>query len=391
MAGLTMAGKANCAEQAGFIAGGELTVGFDVLDGYLVPDMGPLPPKLDIGQNVFLIRGRLQNQVGHPAVEMVFRHFANDNSSLDLDDYRAGLVLPLAGTSTTFIKLVSLVQDPAGKETARAFSGYLMGETAGFQYAAGADSLDRGDEDNALYSLRLKRRTGNLTLMAGLSKEEDSYNRYGGGLTAYLPGQFLTGLQLVDWDGKLGYAVNVGRYTERNPWTDPTFSVNYLEIPGRYKWTTFRIMWGRPGSNYVQPTFENPLFSGQHDMDLALLLNELMPDNYRHFDAPLLYRRLDEYGRYTLRLNHINVAGGITRFEANLSYAPDWDLGPLYRPHLTLSFYRQSIPPFGTQPDRWSLDLGTYIREDFYAGLALVLDFEGYEQAIAEMRYSFPF
>jgi len=156
-------------------------------------------------------------------------------------------------------------------------------------------------------------------------------------------------------------------------------------------WAGWSLFFSWPGSNYVQPTFENPLFSGQHDMDLALLLNELMPDNYRHFDAPLLYRRLDEYGRYTLRFNHIDVAGTMTRFETNFSYAPDWDLGPLSRPHLTLSFFRQSITPFGTQPDRWSLDIGTYIQKHFYAGLAMVLDFEGYEQAIAELRYSFSF
>jgi hypothetical protein len=260
----------------------------------------------------------------------------------------------------------------------------------GFEFAVGLDYLDNSNFENRLYSIRLKRDMGKVVFLGGYSHETESIDRYGGGAVLRLPALLLAGGEVLNWDSETAYALNFGRYTEIKQRTDPSFSINYIDAPGQYKWTNFRIMWGRPGINYVPPTFLNPVFSGQYDIDLALLLNELMPERFRHFDSPLVYRRFDEYGRYTLRVNFIEADSGFKRFDTNLSYSPPWQYKSLERPHITLIYDRTTVPGFGEQPDRYWIDLGVYVFRNYYLGAVLITDFEDFDQILGEIRYHFP-
>ncbi|MFH1734523.1 MAG: hypothetical protein ABIE92_07415, partial [bacterium] len=189
------------------------------------------------------------------------------------------------------------------------------------------------------------------------------------------------------WEDETGWCVNFGRFNKRGDFDGlPSFALNYLEVPLTYKWTNFRIMWGDAGIHYVKPTFDNPVFSGMLDLDVALMLKELVPDNYRHFDSPLLFKRYDEYGKVAFRVNYIDTETNFRRLDANISANPGLDFGALMGNRLTLTYDRMHNPAFGWQDTRYHLTAATYLFGKVYSGVTYSSDFNEYRNLIVEFR-----
>ncbi len=237
-------------------------------------------------------------------------------------------------------------------------------------------------------SARLKYNLGPINLLGGVSTQPDSMERYGIGATIDLPMQFILGGIAGFWDDELGYAVNIGRFNRLGDFNGlPSFALNYLEVPATYKWTNFRIMWGGRGRHYIRPTFENPVFSGMIDLDMAMMLKELIKDNYRHFDTPLLFLRYDEYGTAALRINYLDAETNFKRFDANLSFNTGITiLKKLQSTRLVATFDRMHNPRFGWQDNRYHFSVMGYLFGKVYSGYTFSTDFDKFNRFLLEFR-----
>ena len=354
----------------------------------------PLPPDTDVGSSLYLGRLRLQDRRRFPLYEIRYA-FADSRLGADLRDLRLAALqrLPWDGFAA---KGIYVEQNPAGDAPSRFAALYLTGAVAGVQFSAGLDHADRPQADASLWSLRAKYRSGRLTLLAGGSSQTDDLpaneqERWLGGAVVELPGQFLVGGLFGSWDRDEGFAANVGRYNRLGDYGGaPSFSLNYIEVPTLYKWTNFRVMWGDAGIHYVPPTFSSDVFSGQYDIDMGLMLNELVPENYRHFDSPLLFKRYDEYGKLALRVNFIETPSSFRKFDANLSVNRAVSAGPIRSLRGILSAERLHNPVFGWQDLRWHLTGAVTLLDALYAGLTWSRDFAEYDALTVELRTQVP-
>ncbi len=355
----------------------------------LSPEEGSAPPPANVGASYFLGRLRLQDQRRFPLYECRYT-FYDGHLGGDLRDLRlAGLQrLPIAGWTAQGIYVE---QNPATAEPSRYTALYLNGNVDRLQFAAGLDHADTPADATAVGSLRMKYLVGRVTILAGGSSQQDDQSRWVGGGLVELPGQFLAGGMVGVWQEDEGFAVNVGRYNRLGDFGGlPSFSLNYLDVPTLYKWTNFRVMWGDAGIHYVRPTFDSPTFSGQYDIDVALLLKELVPDNYRHFDAPLVFKRFDEYGKVALRANYLETPAGYRKFDTNLSTNLALGAGTIRSVRGILSLERLHNPAFGWQDTRYHLTGAVTVLEGLYAGVTWSTDFDEFHQTSVELRAEMP-
>ena len=367
------------------IVNSEMTIRWDETAETLIPEDGAPPPAMDLDASYYLGRIRLQDKRSFPVLEA--RYLMNHNyGQPDVRDLRLAGLVPLAATGFYF-KGIFVERNWDVADPSDTYAAYIMGRAAGINLAVGMDyngSLAEGDK---IYSVRAKYKYDKFNFMAGLASRPGNFERITGGALLDLPEQIMLGGLIGVWQDDIGYSINIGRYNRRGDFDKlPSFSLNYLEVPRTYKWTNFRIMFGDAGSHYVRPTFDNPVFSGQLDLDVALMLGQLIPDNYRHFDSPLLFLRYDEYGRYALRINFIETETSFRKFDANFSCNPGWEYGIFKSNRAIVSFERLHNPAFGWQDNRYHVNAATYLFGIIYAGLTWSDDFDNYSNLAIEFR-----
>lgn len=363
----------------------EMAASWNHVDETLVPETNNIPPQSDKDYTSYFGRLRLQNQRKFPMYEMGF-HLSDTPDGRDLSDLRfAGIQrLPFAGMT---VKAMYVETNPENDTPTRTGGAYLMGGVAGITYSAGFDHQDTELNRESLYSIRLKRTIGIITLLGGASHQPGDQQRFTLGGTFEFPGQIILGALYGSWENGDGYAVNLGRYNRFGDFGGlPSFSLNYLEVPETYKWLNFRIMWGDRGGHYSPPTFNNGLLSDFYGIDMALMLKELIPDNYRHFDSPLLFRRYDEYGTVAFRVNYVDLAFNLRRLDSNLSFNAPWEWGPLRSLRGILTYERFHHPAYGWQDNRYHMTLATTWLDKVYAGVTYSSDFSDYNRLMLELR-----
>ncbi len=355
----------------------------------LTPEAGTAPPPANVGASYYLGRLRLQDQRRFPLYELRYA-FQDGHPGGDLRDLRlAGLQrLPLAGWTAMGLYVE---QNPATAEPSRYTALYVNGKVDRLLFSGGLDHADTPADVTSIGSLRLKYPVGRLTVLAGGSAQEDDHARWVGGGLVELPGQFLVGGMYGVWAEDEGFAANLGRYNRPGDFGGlPSFSINYIEVPTLYKWTNFRVMWGDAGIHYVPQTFASGTFSGQYDIDLALMLKELVPDNYRHYDAPLVFKRNDEYGKVALRANYLETPANYRKFDANLSTNIAVGAGTIRTLRGILSVERLHNPAFGWQDPRYYLTGAVTVLDGLYAGVTWGTDFDEFRQTSVELRAEMP-
>lgn len=380
---------AGVAPAAGQLERAEMTSLWQETAETLTPEEGLVPPPASVGASYYLGRLRLQDQRRFPLYELRYA-FNDGHAGGDLRDLRlAGLQrLPLAGWTA---KGIYVEQNPAASEPSQYYALYLNGKADRLQFSAGLDHADTPNDATSLGSLRLKYPVGRLTVLAGGSGEADARARWVGGGLVELPGQFLVGGLLGSWEQDEGYAVNVGRYNRPGDFGGlPSFSVNYIEVPTLYKWTNFRVMWGGAGIHYVPQTFAGPTFAGQYDIDMGLMLKELVPDNYRHYDSPLVFKRNDEYGTVALRANYLETPAAYRKFDANLSANVALGAGAVRSLRGIFTVERLHNPVFGWQDTRYHLTGAVTVLDGLYAGVTWSTDLAEYRQTTVELRAELP-
>lgn len=367
------------------IVNSEMTVRWDEAVETLIPEDGTPPPATSIDASQYLGRIRLQDKRNFPVLEA--RYLMTHNYlKPDVRDLRLAGLVPLTATGF-FVKGIFVEQNSDNMKPVDAYAAYIMGKSGALNFAVGLDYSNVSGESSEIYSVRAKYRYDKLTFFGGLSSQPDEYERFTGGFLADLPKQFMLGGLAGGWQEDFGYSFNIGRYNNRGDFANlPSFSLNYLEVPRTYKWTNFRIMFGDAGSHYVRPTFDNQVFSGQLDLDVALMLSQLIPDNYRHFDSPLLFLRYDEYGKAALRVNYIETETNFRRFDANLSFNPGWAYGIFQSNRAIVSFDRMHNPVFGWQDNRYHVNFATYLFGKVYTGVTVSEDFDNYSNVALECR-----
>jgi len=367
------------------VSGSELTIRWDETNETLWSDDG-LPPFLaETDRALYLGRVRLQDIRHFPVFEARYLMQHNYNMT-DHCDLRLATLVPLAGPNL-FAKGVFVEQNPDGMKPSRTMGAYLMPAFDAVTLVAGLDCLHEDTVNEQVYSVRAKVKQGRFTILAGVSSQPNHFERYTTGGLIELPEQFIAGGLLGVWEDDVGYSFNIGRYNNRGDFAGaPSFSLNYLEVPRTYKWTNFRIMLGDVGAHYVRPTFDNRVFSGQLDIDVALMLSQLVPDNYRHFDSPLLFLRNDEYGKFALRVNYIETESQFRRFDVNFSVNPGLSFGPLQENRAVVSFERLHNPVFGWQKYRYHVNLATHLFGKIYSGITWSDDFLDYFSVALEFR-----
>ena len=367
------------------IVNSEMTVRWDETEETLIPEDGAPPPATGVDASQYLGRIRLQDKRNFPVLEV--RYLMNNSyDQSDIRDLRLAGLVPLA-KSGFFVKGIFVDQKTDDADASSAYAAYIMGRAGKINLAAGLDYNDASGEGDEVYSIRAKYKYDRFNFMAGLSSQPDKHERLTGGVLIDLPDQFMLGGLIGAWQDDLGYSFNVGRYNRRGDFDNlPSFSLNYLEVPRTYKWTNFRIMFGDAGAHYVRPTFDNAVFSGQLDLDAALMLSQLIPDNYRHFDSPLLFLRYDEYGSYALRINFIETETAFRKFDANFSCNPGWEYGIFKSNRAIVSFERLHNPAFGWQDNRYHFNVASYLFGKIYAGVTLSEDFDNYSNIAVEFR-----
>jgi hypothetical protein len=386
----------------------EMTWSLEQISETLTPEEGSIPTDSDVPYSNYMGRLRLQDKRRFPLYEIGFsfkdaRHINLMARMDDVSSFRfAGMQrLPFGGLTA---KVLYVDSNPGSSTPTRAGGAYLMGGTkklnlsAGFEFESLPEpEIAGGDEedDPSLLSLRAKYDLDRLVLMAGGALREDDRSRLVAGGMSRLPGQFLLGGLIGLWgaddnlnpDSKTGYAVNVGRFNRFGDFAGlPSFSLNYIEVPETYKWTNFRIMWGAAGIHYVAPTFSNPLFSGQYDIDMGLMLTELVPDNFRHYDSPLVFKRYDEYGKLALRVNHIDTESGFRKFDANVSFNPGIHIGAVRFISAIVTIERIHKLKFKWQGERYHLTLAGNLQDRVYCGITVGSDFEDFQRVMFEVR-----
>jgi hypothetical protein len=384
-----MAVLACAAPVRGQIERAEMTTQWQETEEILSPESGAVPPPTSVGASYYLGRLRLQDKRSFPLYELRYA-FNDGHVGGDLRDLRlAGLQrLPFAGWTA---KGIYLELNPSGAEPSRYTALYVNGKVNRLLFAGGLDHADTPTDATSIGSLRLKVPVGRFTVLAGGSTQPDDQSRWVGGGLVELPGQFIAGGMVGSWQDDEGFAVNFGRYNrvgDCGGW--PSFSIKYLDVPTLYHWANFRLMWGDAGIHYVQQTFASGTFSGQYDIDMALMLKELVPDNYRHFDAPLVFKRADEYGKIALRANFIETPAPLRKFDANLSTNIATGDGVIRSVRGILSLERVHNPVFGWQDLRYHLTGAVTVLESLYAAVTLSTDFDEYHQTTVELRAELP-
>jgi len=363
----------------------EITVCWDERTETLIPENTPPPFETAVGFSSYLGRIRLQDARSFPILEL--RYLMNHRyTSIDTTDFRvAGIFrLPVKGLS---FKGIYVEQNSDNDLPEKTLASYIIAKINNLNLAVGMDYKAASSADIKLYSARAKYQIDRITFLGGMSSNPDDIERFSIGSLIELPGQMMAGGLLGIWDDDKGYAINVGRFNKRNDFDRfPSFSINYLEVPQTYKWTSFRIMFGSGGAHYVRSTFDNSVFSGQLDLDVALMLSELIPNNYRHFDSPLLFLRYDEYGTMALRMNYIETETGFRKFDANINYMLPISSDLFQTNRATLSFERMHNPVFGWQDNRYHLNIATYLYGRIYSGLTISEDFSNYSSLVLEFR-----
>ncbi len=394
----------------------EGTFSWDDQTEVLVPDEGNFPPDTELQRTTWFGRARLLNSRGFPVVE--FRYSSIDPVASDAvwSDMRAAALLPMPWKGW-FLKAQIVHESwpnpvdefPYSNGQNDYGSAYLIGNVGGLQFAGGLDRRVIGtppasmqtqphlagtmDTQQTNASFRAKYDIGKLQLMAGgssvtaVSDETLEMERFTGGAVYKLPYNLMLGGSVGTWDDELGYSFNIGRFKDFGKMGGaPSFALNYLEVPTMYKWTNFRIMWGdRPG-HYVLPTFINPVFGGMHDLNAALMLQELVPDNYRHFDTPLLFRRYDEYGKYCLRVNYIEAPSTFRKFDANFSTNMGLGIGVFKELRSIVTVERIHNPAFGWQDLRYHVTGAAYIMGKVYTGVTYGTDLNDFSRVMVEAR-----
>ncbi len=379
------------ASASGQVERAEMTFGWDEVQETLIPEDGSPPPPVPVDLTRSLGRLRLQDKRGFPLYELrgsfQDRYVGTDSRDLRFAALQA---LPVPGScpqASLHLKGIYIEQNPANLEPTRSAALYLMAGRGRISLSLGGDHLETPEASQTHYSVRAKASAGPATLLAAGGHNPDDQDRFLGGAILALPGQILIGGMVASWEDDTGYAGNLGRFNQLGDFAGlPSFSINYIEVPEAYRWTNFRMMWGPRGIHYIRPTFDNRVFSGQYDIDMGLLLTELVPDNYRHFDSPLLFKRYDEYGTVALRVNYIDTDSRFRRVDANLSCNPGIDLGPLRQLCSIVTFERVHYPVFKWQENRYHLTLAGLLFDQVYAGLTWKSDFDEYEELRAELR-----
>lgn len=366
------------------IVNSEITTSWEERIETLIPETS-LPPTTGVNFSNYLGRIRLQDARSFPVLEMRYS-LKHRYTGIDTTDFRlAGLFgLPLKGFT---FKGIFVEQDSDQDVPEKSWSAYGMYNIKNFNAAIGLDYKDMPVGNAKLYSARAKYKIEQFTIMGGISSNPDDIERYSVGGLVELPEQLMVGGLLGVWDDDKGFAFNLGRYNKRGDFDRlPSFSLNYLEVPKTYKWTNFRIMFGGKGAHYVRPTFDNRVFSGQLDLDVALMLAQLIPDNYRHFDSPLLFLRYDEYGTMALRVNFIETKTNFRKLDINVNYLLPFVYGALQNNRITVSFERMHNPVFKWQDNRYHLNLASHLFGKVYSGVTISDDFENYSNVIFEFR-----
>jgi hypothetical protein len=366
------------------IQNAEMTTYWQNTNETLIPEEG-FPPPADIDASSYLGRIRLNDMRNFPVFEARYL-YNQSHSGVDVKDMRLAGIYQLPFKWLT-IKGIFVESNPDDATPTQELSGYLMATYNQLNIAAGLDYRETPVMADRLFSVRAKYKIDRFKVIAGVSSQPDDMERYSVGTIIDLPQQIILGGMMAFWEDETGFSVNIGRFNRRGDFEGlPSFALNHLEVPNTYKWTNFRIMWGTAGIHYVRPTFDNPVFSGMLDLDMALILKQLVSDNYRHFDSPLLFKRYDEYGKVALRANYIDVASGFRRFDANLSVTPNFSYGPLQSIRGYVSFDRIHNPVFGWQDNRYHLNLATYLLGKLYTGITISSDFDEYTNTVLEFR-----
>lgn len=365
----------------------EMTSYWQETDELLIPEEGILPPQADISSSSYLGRIRLQDARRFPIFEARYLYKQNHHSG-DIANLRMAGIYTIPNSGLT-LKSMFINSNPDNSSASYQAGGYVMYAHRAFNIAVGMDYSDAPDMVDRIYSVRAKYNYKPVVLLAGMSSQPDNQERYTFGGLIELPQQFLVGGLIGLWEDENGYCVNLGRYNKFGDFAGlPSFSLNYLEVPSTYKWTNFRIMWGSAGAHYVRPTFDNRIFSGQLDLDVALMLSQLVSDNYRHFDSPLLFLRYDEYGKFAIRANYIDTETRFRRFDINLSANPGLSSGLFKSIQGYISFDRIHNPAFGWQDNRYHANIGAYLFGVIYSGLTISSDFDEYTNTMLEIRFS---
>ena len=366
----------------------EMTTSWEETSETLIPEEGNLPPDTDISSSTFFSRFRIQNKLGMPVLELrhsyLQKHFAVDNVNL-----RVAFFLP---TPVKMLKLKGMYSEnnPETGGAVDEYGIYAIGINRQYTLMAGVDYKESETEADRIWSVRAKYNMSFMKLMAGFSTQPDSNesaNRFGTGIIMDLPMQMVVGGLVGFWEEDMGYSINIGRHNRPGQFGGlPSFALNYLEVPNTYKWMNFRIMFGDKGRHYVRPTFDNPIHSGMLDLDMALMLKQLVGDNYRHFDTPLLFLRYDEYGTAALRINYIDIESNFRRFDANISYNSGKSLAIIKNLRGVFTFDRMHNPAFGWQDNRYHFNVGGYLFNRAYLGTTWSSDFNEYSKLLLELR-----
>jgi len=360
----------------------EATMMWDNVHEELIPEEGNFPPVTDVSTTDYFSRIRFQDGRRFPMYELSYNY--DETGQISTMKFGMLRALPVKGM---FLKSFFTENNSNAGTPDRVGGAYLMGGTKKLRIAAGMDHFYNQNSEESLYSVRAKYSYQMLTVMAGMSAQPNDQNRYAFGAIQELPMQLIIGGQFAMWEDETGYSFNVGRYNKRGDFAGmPSFSLNYVEVPTKYKWTNFRIMWGAKGIHYVRPTFDNPVFSGQHDIDLALLLTELDGSNYRHFDSPLIFKRYDEYGKFALRVNYIETPSTFRKFDANISANPGIDFAFFKSISGIVTVERIHNPAFGWQENRYHFTAASMLNEKVYSGLTWSTDMDTYKRVMLEFR-----
>jgi hypothetical protein len=376
----------------------EATFSWEDQTEVLTPEEGTFPPDREIQSTTTFGRLRFQDRRGFPVYEFRFARInPHLNSDVQFNEYRAAMLQPLPG-GNWYIKALGELQETIPTNSGSPVgsgSAYLIGRDHDLQFALGGDVRFFGDDEEQVNaSLRAKYDIGKLQLMGGFSsifvedrRYEEETSRFTGGAVYKLPHNFMIGGSVGSWEDELGYSFNIGRYNDfgKNDGA-PSFALNYLQVPAMYKWTNFRIMWGdRPG-HYVLPTFINPVFGGMHDLNTALMLQELVPDNYRHFDTPLIFRRYDEYGKYAIRVNYIETPSTFRKFDANFSTNTGHGIGIFEELRSIFTVERIHNPGFKWQDNRYHVTGAAYLFGKVYSGVTYSTDMDEFNRVMVEFR-----
>ncbi len=362
----------------------EMTTQWYTTDETLTPEEGNFPPDAVVDQDQYLTRIRLQNNRLFPLYEAMMIY--NDNNQMSsLREFRlAGMQALPQGF---MLKGLYTHSDPSGDIPQDSWAGYVMGGVNNLRVATGFDRTTGPGGNGTLFSFRAKYEIGSAVIHGAFSGEDGGEARYVAGGNYRLPGQFIVGGLYSIWEDDEGWSVNVGRLNRPGDCAGlPSFAYNYVEVPTKYKWSNFRIMWGENGIHYIPPTFDNPIFSGMYDIDVALLLTELIPDNYRHYDSPLIFKRYDEYGSYAIRVNYIETPQKFRRFDANISANPGIHWGKLRYIRGIVTYERVHNPVFQWQDPRYHLNIASMIDGQLYTGITYSTDFDNFERIMIELR-----